>query len=39
VGFLEESFGITIEDDELVPDNLDSIDNMVGFIQRKLGIH
>ncbi|MCK4301296.1 MAG: acyl carrier protein, partial [candidate division Zixibacteria bacterium] len=27
VGFLEEKFGISIEDDDLVPDNLDSIDN------------
>ena len=36
VDFLEETFGIKIEDDELVPDNLDSINKMSNFVQRKL---
>ncbi len=36
VGFLEESYGITVEDEELVPDNLDSIDNVVRYLRRKL---
>lgn len=35
VGFLEETFGIRIDDEDLVPENLDSIDNVVRFIQRK----
>ena len=35
VGFLEERFGIGIEDDELLPENLDSIDNVVRFVERK----
>lgn len=35
VGFLEQDFGMSIEDDELVPDNLDSIDNLVAFVGRK----
>jgi len=35
VGFVEEEFGITVEDDELSPENLDSIDNVVSFINRK----
>lgn len=35
VGFLEEEFGIEVKDDELVPDNLDSIDNLAAFIGRK----
>ncbi len=35
VGFLEETFQITVEDDDLVPDNLDSVDNLVKYIQRK----
>ncbi len=35
VGFLEEKFGISIEDDDLVPDNLDSIDNLVKFVETK----
>ena len=36
VDFLEETFGIEIEDDELVPDNLDSIKKMSKFVQRKI---
>jgi acyl carrier protein len=37
VAFLEEEFGITIEDDELIPENLDSIDNVVEYLVRKMG--
>jgi acyl carrier protein len=37
VGFLEEQYGIRIEDDELVPENLDSIENMVRFVAQKQG--
>jgi len=37
VGFLEETFEIAIEDEELVPENLDSISNVVHYIQTKLG--
>jgi len=33
--FAEKEFGITIEDNELMPANLDSIDNLVNFIDRK----
>lgn len=36
VDFLEEKFGIKIEDEELIPDNLDSIKKMLIFVQRKL---
>lgn len=36
VDFLEETFGIKIEDDELVPDNLDSIKKISKFVQRKI---
>ena len=36
VGFLEERFGIRVEDEELVPDNLDSLQNIAAFIARKL---
>lgn len=36
VAFVERTFGITVEDDEVVPDNLDSIANLSGFIERKL---
>ncbi len=36
VFFLEETFSISVEDDELVPDNMDSLANISGFINRKL---
>ena len=35
IEFLEDRFGLQINDDELVPENLDSIDNLVAFIGRK----
>jgi acyl carrier protein len=35
VGFLEEKYAIRINDDELVPENLDSIDSIVEFVGRK----
>lgn len=35
VGFLEEQYAIRIEDDELLPENLDSIENIVRFVERK----
>lgn len=36
VSFLERRYAIKLEDDELVPANLDSIENLVGFLERKL---
>ena len=33
--FLEEQFGIKIDDVEMVPENLDSVDNLISFIARK----
>ena len=38
VSFLERQHAITVEDDELVPENLDSIDNLAGFLERKLQV-
>lgn len=35
VGFLEETYGIKIEDEELVPENLDSVDKVVTYINGK----
>lgn len=35
IGHLEESFGFSVADEEMVPENLDSIDNLVAFIGRK----
>jgi len=38
VSFIEEKFGIAVEDDELVPDNLDSIGAIVKYVMRKQGV-
>ena len=35
VSFIEETFAIKIEDEELIPDNLDSVNNVVKFIGNK----
>ena len=35
IEFISEKFSIEVEDDELVPENLDSIDNVTAFIGRK----
>lgn len=35
VSFLEEEFEIEVDDDELVPENLDSIDRIAAFVGRK----
>ena len=35
VSFIEESFSIKVEDEELLPDNLDSINHLVDFVQKK----
>jgi len=36
VGFIEEEFPIVVEDEELVPENLDSINNVTVYLQSKL---
>ena len=36
VTFLEEKYNISIEDDELIPENLDSLTNIVRFLDHKL---
>jgi acyl carrier protein len=33
--FMEEDFGLSVSDDEMIPENLDSIDNLVAFVRRK----
>jgi len=37
IEFISQEFSFTVEDDELVPENLDSIDNVTAFIGRKTG--
>lgn len=38
VSYLQEHFGITVEDDEVIPSNLDTIDNLVIYVAKKLGV-
>jgi acyl carrier protein len=35
IQYLEETFGFAVDDEELIPENLDSVDNLVAFIGRK----
>ena len=35
IGHLEESYGIKVNDDELVPENLDTIAAIAAFLARK----
>lgn len=37
VNYIEATFGVSVADDEMIPDNLESVDNIVIFIGRKLG--
>jgi acyl carrier protein len=37
VAYLEQDHGLSIEDHELVPENLDSVDNLVRFVAAKRG--
>jgi acyl carrier protein len=36
VAFLEQRYGITVADRELLPENLDSVQNVSRFVARKL---
>jgi len=35
ITFIQDELNITIEDDEMIPENLDSIDNVLIFIKKK----
>lgn len=36
IEFIEETYEITVEDDELLPENLDSLDNVSNFVLTKV---
>jgi acyl carrier protein len=38
VAFIEETFSFRVEDEELVPENLDSVDKLVIYINSKLAV-
>lgn len=33
--FLEDEFGIKVQDDEMIPENLDSVNRIAAFLARK----
>lgn len=35
--FIEETFGIKVEDSEMLPENLDSIEQITSFVSKKKG--
>ena len=35
--FLEERYGVTIEDGQVVPENFDSLERIRGFVERQRG--
>lgn len=35
ITFVEENFSLSIDEEEMIPDNLDSLDNLSGFILNK----
>jgi acyl carrier protein len=37
IEFIGDEFGVMVEDDELIPENLDSVNNVAAFIRRKIG--
>ena len=37
IGFIEDTFGIKVEDSEMLPDNLDTIGHVANFVARKKG--
>jgi len=37
VMFIEETFGIQVKDEELTPENLDSVDRLVTFVEKRTG--
>jgi acyl carrier protein len=36
VMFVEETFGITVQDEEIVPQNFDSVAQLAAYVRRKL---
>lgn len=33
--FIEEEFSVQVADEEMIPENLDSVDNLINFINKK----
>jgi acyl carrier protein len=38
IAFIQDHFGITVPDDEVVPENLGSVKNITAYVAQKLGV-
>ena len=36
VMFVEDTFGITVQDEEIVPENFDSVSQLAAYVRRKM---
>ena len=36
--FIEDEYGIKVEDEEMIPENLDSVESLVVFVKHKQGL-
>jgi acyl carrier protein len=37
VAFVEEKFGITVQDQDIVPDHFDSVSKLAAYVRRRMG--
>lgn len=37
ISFVEERFGFSVGDEEMLPENFDSLDNIEAYVRRKQG--
>ena len=35
INLIEDEYSISVEDDEMIPENLDSVDHIVAFVNKK----
>jgi acyl carrier protein len=35
ISFIQKTFDIKVEDEEMIPENLDSVDSVVAYVRRK----
>ncbi len=37
IEYIQQAFGIEVEDDEMIPDNFDTVERIVAYVSRKTG--
>jgi acyl carrier protein len=38
IAFIQSEFGVTVEDDEILPENLDGVAKIAEYVGRKRGV-